>query len=105
MQDAVEQRLGLRVEVVVRLGAGASRWGYALIAGSAYVWPIAMVFAGRLPPIALLSILAAAASFAALRILWTEAAHPQALAPALKLTIVAALAHGLTMAATIAFKL
>ena len=91
--------------VVVRLGAGASRWGYALIAGSAYVWPIAMVFAGRLPPIALLSILAAAASFAALRILWTEAAHPQALAPALKLTIVAALAHGLTMAATIAFKL
>ena len=89
--------------VVVRLGPALSRWGYALIAGLCYLWALAMILAGRLPPLALLSLLAAAASFAALRILWREAAHPSALAPALKLTILAAVSHGLLMAAALTF--
>jgi 1,4-dihydroxy-2-naphthoate octaprenyltransferase len=89
--------------LVVRLGARLSRWGYALIAGLCYVWVVAMVVAGRLPPLALVSVLSAVASLAALRILWREAKHPRALAPALKLTILAAVSHGLLMAAALAF--
>jgi len=89
--------------VVVRLGPALSRWGYALIAGLCYLWVVAMVFTGRLTPWALLSVLSAAASFAALRILWSQAARPAGLAPALKLTILAAVSHGLLMAGALAF--
>jgi hypothetical protein len=37
----------------------------------------------------------------ALRVLWIDAERPGALAPALKLTILAAVAHGLLMAAAL----
>jgi len=87
--------------VVVRLGAAHSRWGYALIALLAYLWPLAMIVSGRLPWAAAVSLLAAAASMSALRVLWIEAERPGALAPALKLTILAAVAHGLLMAAAL----
>jgi len=87
--------------VVVRLGAAHSRWGYALIALLAYLWPLAMIVSGRLPWAAAVSLLAAAASMSALRVLWIDAERPGALAPALKLTILAAVAHGLLMAAAL----
>jgi hypothetical protein len=61
-----------------------------------------MVFGGRLPGASLASLLAALATFAALRVLWGAADRPKALAPALPLTIVAAGAYGLLMAATLA---
>ena len=87
--------------VVVRLGAAHSRWGYALIALLAYLWPLAMIVSGRLPWAAAVSLLAAAASMSALRVLWIDAERPGALVPALKLTILAAVAHGLLMAAAL----
>jgi 1,4-dihydroxy-2-naphthoate polyprenyltransferase len=87
--------------VVVRLGVQRARWGYALIALLTYGWIIAMVAAGQLPWPALVSLLAAAASFGALRVLWRHAAEPAQLVPALKLTILAASLHGLLLAAAL----
>ena len=89
--------------MVVRLGAADARWGYALIALLAYGWTLAMIASGRLPELALISLAPAAASLVAIRALWANAARPQALAPAIKTTIAAALAHGLLMTAALAF--
>jgi 1,4-dihydroxy-2-naphthoate polyprenyltransferase len=89
--------------VVVRLGVARARWGYALIALLCYGWVLAMVLRAQLPPLALLSLLPAAASFAALRNLWNHAGQPPALAPAIKLTILAASLHGLLLAGALAF--
>ncbi|MDP2795788.1 MAG: prenyltransferase [Sulfurisoma sp.] len=89
--------------VVVRLGVQRARWGYALIALLTYGWVVAMVAAGQLPWPALLSLLAAAASFGALRVLWRHAAEPAQLVPAIKLTILAASLHGLLLAAALVF--
>jgi 1,4-dihydroxy-2-naphthoate polyprenyltransferase len=87
--------------MVVRLGVQRARWGYALIALLTYGWVIAMVAAGALPWPALVSLLAAAASLGALRVLWRHAAEPAQLVPALKLTILAASLHGLLLAAAL----
>lgn len=89
--------------MVVRLGALRARWGYALIAALAYGWALAMIASGHLPRAALLSLFAAVASAAALTVLWKEAQRPKALAPALKLTILAAAAQGLLLAAALIF--
>ena len=86
----------------MRLGAANARWGYATIGALAYLWPLAMVLAQRLPAATLVSLLAAGATFAAARILWGAADRPKALALALAMTIVAANAHGVLMAATLA---
>ena len=88
--------------MVVRLGAAKARWGYALIGALAYLWPLACALSGRLPAATLASLLAAFATAAALKVLWGAADQPKALAPALPLTILAASAHGLLMAATLA---
>ena len=88
--------------MVVRLGPQRARFGYAAIGAAAYLFPLAMVAGGRLPAAALVSLLAALATLQALRLLWREAARPEALAPALGLTILAACAHGLLMAAALA---
>ena len=87
--------------VVVRLGVQRARWGYALIALLTYGWVIAMVATGQLPWPALVSLLAAVASFGALRVLWRHAAEPPQLVPALKLTILAASLHGLLLGAAL----
>ena len=83
--------------LVVQLGVARARWGYALIAGLAYGWPLAMVAAGYLPALALVALLPALASIAAARQLWAHAARPAELTPALKLTILSASAHGLML--------
>ena len=46
----------------------------------------------------------AAASVQAARVLFAHAAQPQALAPAIKLTILATSLHGLLLAAVLAFQ-
>ncbi|MBI5791536.1 MAG: prenyltransferase [Rhodocyclales bacterium] len=84
--------------MVVRLGVESARWGYALIALLAYGWPLLMVLLGRLPLLALLALLPLVASVAAARVLWANAGRPEQLAPALKLTILSASAHGLLLA-------
>lgn len=88
--------------VVVRLGIERARWGYVLIAALAYGWPLLMVFSGRLPVPATISLLPALASIGAVRQLWAHAARPGELAPALKLTILSASAHGLMLAVVLA---
>lgn len=88
--------------LVVRLGVTTARWGYALIALLAYGWVALMVVTGRLPASALISLLAAAASVAAWHGLWRHAATPAHLAGAIKLTILAAVLHGLLLALVLA---
>ncbi len=88
--------------LVVRLGAAKARWGYATIGTLAYLWPLTMFFAGRLPAAALASLLAAPATLQATRVLWGAADRPKALAPALAMTIVAANVQGILMAAALA---
>jgi 1,4-dihydroxy-2-naphthoate octaprenyltransferase len=88
--------------MVVRLGAAKARWGYAAIGALAYLWPLTMIFARRLPAAALVSLLAALATLKAARVLWGAADQPKALAPALAMTIVAANVHGILMAAALA---
>lgn len=87
-----------KATLVVRLGVARARWGYLLIAGLAYGWPLAMLLLGRLPGPALIALLPAAASIAAARRLWSSAGNPAELPPALKLTILAAVSHGLLLA-------
>jgi 1,4-dihydroxy-2-naphthoate octaprenyltransferase len=94
---AADARAGKRT-VVVRLGAQGARVGYALIALLCYGWLVVMVATGHLPTLALLSLLGAVPSFAALQVLWRHADTPAELVPAIKLTILAAVVHGLLLA-------
>lgn len=87
--------------LVVRLGTARARYGYLAIALLCYGWVLGLTVAGRLPPAALVSLLPAAASFAATRTLWRHAATPAELVPAIKLTILAASLHGLLLAAAL----
>lgn len=89
--------------LVVRLGVRRARWGYALIALLCYGWVTAMAALGHLPPVALISLLPALASFKAARNLARHAAHPLQLVPGIKLTILAASLHGLLLAVALAF--
>jgi 1,4-dihydroxy-2-naphthoate octaprenyltransferase len=84
--------------VVVRLGTAQARWGYVLIALLAYGWQVLMVLLGNLSAVSLIALLPALASLAAARQLWPNADKPANLAPALKLTILAASAYGLLLA-------
>jgi len=84
--------------LVVRLGAPAARWGYLLIVVLAYGWVGVLALAGALPKLTLLALVPAVANVAAMRKLWPKAARPSELAPAIKLTILAASLHGLLLA-------
>ena len=84
--------------LVVRLGAQHARYGYALIALLCYGWVIAMVATAHLPPLALVSLLGAVPSLVALHDLWRHAGVPPRLTFAIKLTILAAVVHGLLLA-------
>jgi len=89
--------------VVVRLGVRRARWGYALIALLCHAWLLAMVAFGQLPAAALIALLPAIASFRAAQNLARHAHRPQQLVPGIKLTILAATAHGLLLAAVLTF--
>jgi 1,4-dihydroxy-2-naphthoate octaprenyltransferase len=83
--------------LVVRLGVARARWGYIALAVLAHAWLALMLLLGQLPPLAALALLSAPASFGAARRLWSGAAQPAALPPALKMTILAAIGHGLLL--------
>ena len=89
--------------LVVRLGPQAAKWGYLLIAIAAYAWLIAMVANALLPQKSAAAALTVALSFPAGRDLLEHASDPSELAPAIKRTIVAALAHGGLLAGVLAF--
>jgi 1,4-dihydroxy-2-naphthoate octaprenyltransferase len=88
--------------VVVRLGVSAARWGYALIAALCYGWVATMIALGRLPAPAMVSLLPALASMKAISELSRHAAEPSRLADAIKITILAAVSHGLLLAGALA---
>ena len=99
--DVVADAQAGKRTLVVRLGVARARWGYVLIAALCYGWVLAMIARAALPVAALVSLLPAAASAAAARGLWRHAAQPPALAPAIKLTILAASLHGLLLGAAL----
>lgn len=91
--------------LVVKLGARQAAWAYLWLVSLAYVWVVVMVFAGALPGVAMVSLLAAPLSFMAARNLIQDAGkQPTTLIlPALKNTILAAHVHGLSMAAALLY--
>jgi 1,4-dihydroxy-2-naphthoate polyprenyltransferase len=86
---------------VVRLGAERARWGYAAIATAAYLWVVAAISTGALPPLSLVALLPALWSARAARDLLRFAARPRELAPAIRQTIAAACGHGALLAAAL----
>lgn len=88
--------------VVVRLGAERAVYGYWLLVALAYGWLAAAVGLGLLPLIALIALAPAKFSFAAGRDLRSYAADSKRLAPAIQATILAAIAHGVLLAAGLA---
>ena len=84
--------------LVVRLGVARARWGYATLAGLCYGWVLVMILLGILPKLAIISLLAAAPSEMALRSLMRHAGVPSRLTFAIKMTILAAVSHGLLLA-------
>jgi 1,4-dihydroxy-2-naphthoate octaprenyltransferase len=88
---------------VVRLGLRAAPAGYAVIGAVAYLWLIAAVLAGWLPKPALAALVTAAMTIGASRQLFAHAGEPAKLAGAIKQTIAAANAHGLLLAAALAY--
>jgi 1,4-dihydroxy-2-naphthoate octaprenyltransferase len=93
---AADAKAGKRT-VVVRVGASGARLGYALIALLCYGWVVVMVVSGRLPSLALASLLGLVPSALALRDLWRHAGVPSQLTFAIKMTIAAAVVHGLVL--------
>ncbi|MBS0357203.1 MAG: prenyltransferase [Proteobacteria bacterium] len=89
--------------LVVRLGPHTAKWAYLGLVLLAYGWLVLMVGQNVLPRGAAAAALTLIFSFRAARYLLIHASEPVELAPALKLTIVAANLHGLTLAATLAF--
>ena len=83
---------------VVRLPLPQARWGYVVIAVAAYGWLLGTVLAELLPSHTLLALVAALPSALAARGLWRHAAQPQALAPAIRLTIAATILYGVQLA-------
>ena len=88
---------------VARLSPRVARWGYLLIAMSAWLVLLALILAGLLPWLAIVAVLPALLSFKAAGILLQYAETPQKLAPAIQMTILTMLAHGalLTLALVI----
>lgn len=99
--DAAADAAAGKRTLVVRLGADRARWGYALVTLFAYGWMLAMIGCGRLPRLALCSLLPAVASLIALRQLMVHAGESARLRPAIRMTILAAVAHGLLLAGSL----
>jgi len=88
--------------LVVRLGTSRARWGYGVIAGLAHLWLPLSVATGLLPAKSLAGMVSLLPAAIALRTLWPHAHQPSRLEPAIKLTILAAIVHGLALAAALA---
>jgi 1,4-dihydroxy-2-naphthoate octaprenyltransferase len=87
---------------VARLEPRVARWGYVVIAGLAWMISLMLVVFGLLPVAALIALLPAILTYKASRILIKHADHPQQLTPAIQLTILAMLAHGVLLSVILA---
>jgi 1,4-dihydroxy-2-naphthoate octaprenyltransferase len=84
--------------LVVRLEPRRARWLYPLILGAASLWLAAMVIAGALPALAAMALVSVVPGVKATVVLLRHAREPQALDPAIRATIGAALLHGIILA-------
>lgn len=87
--------------LVVRLGPRRARWIYPGILAAACLWVAAAVVLGVLPPLATLALACALPGIVAARVLMRDAERPQALDPAIRATIGAAMLHGALLAAAL----
>jgi len=79
---------------VARLEPDTARWGYVLIASLSWLMLAMLIAVGLLPVSALVAMLPAVLTYRAAAILIRHANHPSALVPAIRMTILAMLAHG-----------
>lgn len=96
--DAQADALAGKRTLVVRLGPQRARWGYALLAGAAYLWLALAVIWGAVPWLCAAGLLPALLSFKAARGLLRHATEPAQLTPAIQATIAAANVNGLLLA-------
>jgi 1,4-dihydroxy-2-naphthoate octaprenyltransferase len=95
--DVAADRVAGKRTLVVRAGPLEARWFYLAIAALAYGWMIVLMDRLRLPGAFGVAVLPVLMSLRAGRTLLLHATEPSQLAPALKLTIGSALAHGLLL--------
>ena len=86
---------------VARLEPDTARWGYVLIASLAWLMLAMLIAVGLLPVSALVAMLPAVLTYRAAAILIRHANHPSALVPAIRMTILAMLAHGALLSAVL----
>lgn len=91
-----DERAG-KHHLVVRLGPQRARWGYLLLVLAANLYLPILVMSVGVTPWVQLALLASPLSMVAAAILLRHAEEPEHLVPAIRLTIVAALAHGLLL--------
>ena len=99
---AADRGAGKRT-LVVRAGPQEARWFYLAISALAYGWMIVLMDRLRLPGGFGIAVVPVLMSLRAGRTLLLHAAQPAQLAPALKLTIGSALAHGLLLCGALEF--
>jgi 1,4-dihydroxy-2-naphthoate octaprenyltransferase len=95
--DRVADELSGKHHWVVRLGPARARWVYLVVALAAYATLVFEVLTGWLPWAALVALLPIALSLPAAYQLLLHAAQPRRLTPAIRLTLLAAMAQGLLL--------
>jgi 1,4-dihydroxy-2-naphthoate octaprenyltransferase len=83
---------------VVRLGPARARWGYLALVVVAHAWLLGTVLAGALPAWVLLGLVSLGPGLLASRDVIRHAADPERLRPAIQLTILAMIMHGVLVA-------
>ncbi len=96
--DAVSDARAGKRTLVVRLGASRAALAYGAIALAAHAGLIALVLLSAIPAAAAWGLLSLPFSLMAAAILWSERETPFRLRTAIKLTITAALVHGVAQA-------
>ena len=89
--------------LVLGMDRQVAKWGYLLIAIVAYAWLVLTVANDWLPQKSAAAALTVALSFPAGRDLIEYADDPENLAPAVKRSLIAVLAHGVVLAIALAF--
>jgi 1,4-dihydroxy-2-naphthoate octaprenyltransferase len=87
--------------LVVRLGPQRARWLYPVTLAAACLWLAGAVIAGALPALAGAALVSAVPGMKATLVLLRHARRPEALDPAIRATIGAALLHGAILAAAL----
>lgn len=85
--------------LVVRLGPQEAAWGYLALVLAAHVWLVGWWQALWLPTTAIWAVASLLPSLAAAALLLRRAGEPQRLRPAIVLTLLAAVLHGVLLAA------